>query len=171
MTHCRNSQGRTVRLSEFPRSRSSTVVNTLSKQTKRKIKIWNQTIKISFNLKNIKWLLKVTHHQYTTSHYYVLSWYWNTAQMITIWKVKNNSKVTSSSDQTPSLLQPPSVTIRYRIPRLDSVSPVLCVESWWLVHDGRCRTSRKAETGVSATDEAATSHDFTAWVLFPCLWG
>lgn len=83
-------------------------------------------------------------------------------------KVKNNSNVTSSPDQTPSLLQPPSVTIRrghtstgqhlppFRAlilaphPGFDSVRSVHCVESWWRVHDGSCRKSRKAERGVSA---------------------
>lgn len=51
VTHFMNSQHKTVRLSELPWSRSTTVVNTLSKDFKR----WNQTIKIWLNLNNIKW--------------------------------------------------------------------------------------------------------------------
>lgn len=34
-------------------------------------------------------------------------------------------------------------------PGVDGVCSVLCVDSWWQVHDGSCRKSRKAERGVS----------------------
>lgn len=78
--------------SKLPWSRSTTGYNTF----------WNQSINIWLNLNNIKWFEDVStiHHHYT-SHYYVPSWYWNTTQMFTLWKVKNNSNVTSSPDPNP----------------------------------------------------------------------
>lgn len=45
---------------------------------------------------------------------------------------------------------PPSLAfILASHPSLDSARSVHCVESWWQVHDGSCRKSRKAERGVS----------------------
>lgn len=100
-----NLQDRTVRSQKLPWGRSTTVDNTL----------WNQSMKIWLVLNNIKWFEDVSaiHYHYTTSHCYVPSWYRNTTQMFTLWRVKKNSNVvTSSPDQTPSLLQLPSATVR-----------------------------------------------------------
>lgn len=107
------------------------------------------------------------HHQSTTSQIYLFGWFSNSTQVFSVQKVKNNSNVTSSPDQTPSLLQPPSATTwrRHTLmaatlpasltdipmphPRVDSVHSILCGDSWWLVHDGSRRRSRKAERGTS----------------------
>lgn len=101
------------------------------------------------------------HHQSTTSQIYLFDWFSNSTQVFTIQKVKNNSNVTSSptkphrsfsshQPQHGDITLPASLAdIVMPHPRVDGVRSILCGDSWWLVHDGSRRRSRKAERGAS----------------------
>lgn len=116
---------------------------------------------------------------------FVFSWYWNTAQMLTLVKrLKNNSHVTSFWTEphhcfSPHLLQLirhtssrnhrlpliPALILKPH-PRLDKVQ-ISCWAGGWCMMGVVGEAERQREACVHE-DEAVASHDFTAWVLFPC---
>lgn len=177
-----NLQDRTVRSQKLPWSRSTTVDNTL----------WSQSIKIWLILSNIKWFQDVStiHYHYATSHCYVPSWYWNTTQMFTLWKVKKKKFRCSYFFPWPNPITPsapishspershfngplpstPSCSYPGTSSRIKTASVLSIVSR----AGGRCmmgvvgKAERQRERRVHE-DKAAASHDFTAWVLFPCL--
>lgn len=133
-----------MRLSELPWSKSTAAVNTPN----FKRSIW-------FSLNNIKWFdnTLLVHNITLQCPQLVL----NTTQMFTLWKVKNNRNNCYFIPVTPSApishnpershSGRPPFTALFLVPHLGLDS--ILVERWWLVHDGGCRKSRKAERGVS----------------------
>lgn len=111
--------------------------------------------------------LTIQHHHTTSHHHHhhrhVPGWFLNTTHTrLPFERLKLSFKLLLLSLTKPrrSFLQPPSSHSPERSRSARSRSPlparsrsgpdsVCSVRSWWQVHDGSCRRSRKAERGVS----------------------